>query len=58
VKNTLAHPQPARGRPAWDVGEIEEIASPAACDRCVRRGIEAAHDLISSLRIKWPSPRQ
>jgi len=58
VRNRLAHPKPARGRPPWDVGDIEEIASQAACDRCVRKGIQAAQDLISSLRVRWPPPPQ
>jgi hypothetical protein len=58
VRSRLAHPKSARGRPPWDVGDIEEIASQAACDRCVRKGIQAAHDLISSLQVRWPPPPQ
>lgn len=58
VRNGLARPRPARGRPPWDVGDIEEIASQAACDRSVSKGIQAAHELISSLRVRWPPPRE
>jgi len=57
VRHTLALPRPVRGRPPWDVGDIEEIGSQAACDRCVDRGIQAAHELIASLRVRWPSPQ-
>ena len=58
VRNGLARPRPARGQPPWDVGDIEEIASQAACDRSVSKGIQAAHELISSLRVRWPPPRE
>jgi hypothetical protein len=58
VRNGLARPRPARGRPPWDVGDIEEIASQAACDRSVSKGIQAAHELVSSLRVRWPPPRE
>jgi hypothetical protein len=58
VRSRLAHPRPARGRPPWDAGDIEEVASQAACDRCVSKGIQAAHELISSLRVTWPPPRE
>jgi hypothetical protein len=58
VRSRLALPRPARGRPPWDVGDIEELASQSACDRCVSRGIQAAHELIASLRVTWPPPRE
>lgn len=58
VRSRLAHPRPARGRPPWDASDIEEIASQAVCDRCVSKGIQAAHELISSLRVRWPPPRE
>ena len=51
VRNRLVHFKPARGKPGWDVSDVEEIASQDACDRCVRKGIEAVQDLMSALQI-------
>jgi hypothetical protein len=58
VRHKLAQHRPPRAKPPWDVGDIEELTSQAACDRCVSKAIQAAHDLMSSLRVRWPSPRQ
>jgi hypothetical protein len=58
VRQGLARHRPPRAKPPWDVGDVAEIASQAACDRCVRSAIQAGQDLMSSLRVRWPSPRQ
>jgi hypothetical protein len=58
VRHKLAQHRPPRAKPPWDVGDIEELTSQAACDRCVSKAIQAAQDLMSSLRVRWPSPRQ
>jgi hypothetical protein len=58
VRHSLARHRPPRAKPPWDVGDVAEIASQAACDRCVRSAIQAGQDLMSSLRVRWPSPRQ
>jgi len=52
VRNRLLHFKPPRGKAEWDVSAPQEIASPEAGDRCVRKGIEAAEGLISALRAR------
>lgn len=52
VRNSLVHFKPARGKPGWDMSDADELVSQAACDRCVRKGIEAVQNLMSALRAK------
>ena len=58
VRHRLAQHRPPRAKPPWDVGDIEELTSQAAYDRCLSKAIQAAHDLMSSLRVRWPAPPQ
>lgn len=51
VRDRLIHFKPTRGKRAWDVSDVEEIASPDAFDKCTRRGIEAVQNLMSALRV-------
>ena len=51
VRNRLVHFKPTRGKPGWDVGDADEIASQDACDKCLRKGIEAVQDLMSAARM-------
>jgi hypothetical protein len=50
VRNGLVHFKPTRGKPGGDVGDADEIASQHACDKCLRKGIEAVRDLMSAAR--------
>lgn len=52
VRNSLVHFKPPRGKPGWDMSDADELASQAACDRCVRKGIEAVQNLMSALRAR------
>ncbi|HSB40588.1 MAG TPA: hypothetical protein VLK28_02060 [Methylomirabilota bacterium] len=52
VRDRLLHGKPPRGKPGWDVSGAEELASAAAGDRCLRRGIEAAQGLLAALRAR------
>ena len=56
VRHKLAQHRPPRAKPPWDVGDVEELTSQTACDRCVSKAIQVAQDLMSSLRVRWPSP--
>ena len=58
LRQKLGLHRPRRAKPPWDVGDIEEIASPAACDRCVSRATRTAQELVAALRVRWPSPPQ
>jgi hypothetical protein len=51
VRNRLVHFKPTRGKPGWDVGDADEIASQDACDTCLRKGIEAVQELMSAARM-------
>jgi hypothetical protein len=52
LRNRLVHFKPTRGKPGWDVSDADEIASQDACDKCLRKGIEAVQRLMSALRVK------
>ena len=52
LRNRLVHFKPTRGKPGWDVRDADEIASQDACDKCLRKGIEAVQELMSALRVK------
>lgn len=52
LRNRLVHFKPTRGKPGWDVSDADEIASQDACDKCLRKGIEAVQGLMSVLRLK------
>jgi hypothetical protein len=52
VRNRLVQAKPARGKPVWDVSDIEEVASPDASDTCLRKAIAAAHELLAAIRVK------
>jgi hypothetical protein len=52
VRNGLVHFKPPRGKPGWDMSDADELASQAACDRYVHKGIEAVQNLMSALRAK------
>jgi hypothetical protein len=51
MRNHVVHFKPRRGKPAWDMSDADVIASEAACNRCLRNGIEAAQALMASLRV-------
>lgn len=52
LRNRLVHFKSTRGKPGWDVSDADEIASQDACDKCLRKGIEAVQRLMSALRVK------
>ncbi len=52
LRNRLVHFKPTRGESGRDVSDAEELASQDACDKCLRKGIEAAQKLMSALRVK------
>lgn len=46
IRNKLAHYQPKKG---WGFGHIPELSSQEAFDKCTQKGMEALHDLFSTL---------
>jgi hypothetical protein len=50
VWNRWVHSKPTRGKPAWDVGGAVENIPQDACDKSLRKGLEAARGLMSALR--------
>ncbi len=49
LRNRLVHFKPAPGKPGWDVSDADEIASQDACDKGLRKGIEAVQKLMLAL---------
>ncbi|HSL48050.1 MAG TPA: hypothetical protein VK878_03205 [Candidatus Deferrimicrobiaceae bacterium] len=52
LRNRLVRFKPTRGESGRDMSDAEELASQDACDKCLRKGIEAAQKLMSALRVK------
>lgn len=50
ARDRLVHSKPTRGRPAWDVRSAVESVPQDVWDKSLRKGLEAAQDLMSALR--------
>ena len=50
ARHRLVHSKPTRGKPTWDVSGAVEGLSRDAWDKSLRKGLEAAQDLMSALR--------
>ncbi|HUM17318.1 MAG TPA: hypothetical protein VL086_16595 [Candidatus Nitrosotalea sp.] len=50
ARHRLVHSKPTRGKPTWDVSGAVESLSRDAWDKSLRKGLEAAQDLMSALR--------
>jgi hypothetical protein len=50
ARDRLVHSKPTRGRPAWDVRGAVESVPQDVWDKSLRKGLEAAQDLMSALR--------
>jgi len=50
VRNRLVHSKSTPGKPVWDVSGAVESAPQDVLDRALRKGLEAAQDLMSALR--------
>lgn len=50
ARHRLVHSKPTRGKPTWDVSGAVESLSRDSWDKSLRKGLEAAQDLMSALR--------
>lgn len=46
IRNKLAHYQPKKG---WDFAHVLELSSQDAFNQCTQKGMEALHDLLSTM---------
>ncbi len=52
LRNRLVPVKPTRGTAGWGMSDADEIASPDACFKCLRKGVEAARQLIAAYPVK------
>ena len=52
LRNRLVQVKPTLGQAGWEVSDADEIASPDASGKCLRRGVEAARQLIAAYPAK------